>query len=443
MFFPHPCLRRYSNRQNFDRMMLSPSQNSILNLFFGVTCIGTFVALVGILIYYICAFAAQSLGSHAFDWLLGIFSDFVAIMSASLSESPYLAEGASYPPLAIAMLYPFAWICRDLFAPYKNVPLSVDELTARVVCRPQFWFAYVLFFSVCTSLILFAVLKKYRMGLLPSLKLATILILSTPFVYAVMRGNVIYFALIFLLLFLLWYDHANAFLRELSYVFLALAGIIKIYPLFFGVFLLHKKRWLESCRVAVYFALGTFLSFFLYRDALDNFQPFLQQLFSFMNEGERLLSGKNLSLTSTLFKAFHLVSPAQLSSPLFRYTNVIILVLVFLIATITATYTRSNFSRSVIAAAIVVLIPSISYFYVLTFTLIPFLEFLKSFDSHSRRKKIFYTVLFSLLFLTPTILSSHFLGHSLIIMLMLITEARAVMQKEILPTLTIKKSNDK
>ncbi len=431
------------NRNHFDRAMLSPTQNRILNLFFAITCIGTFLALLGIVLYYICAFAAQSLGSHAFDWLLGIFSDFVAIMSASISGSPYLQDGASYPPFAIAILYPFAWLCRGPLADYGDMALSVDELTARIVCRPQFWISYILFFLLCTSLILFAVLKKYRTGLIPSLKLCAVTVLSAPFVYAVMRGNVIYFALIFLLIFLLWYDHKSASLRELAYLSLALAGMIKIYPLFFGVFLLHKRQWFASCRVAVYFALGTLLSFFLYPDGLDNFLPFLEQLGGFMNEGERLLSERNLSLPSTLFKLFHAVLPANILPVFFRYASLAVFVTVFAVATLTATYTQSDFSRSVIATSVIVLLPSISYFYVLIFTLIPFFEFLKSYDTHSQRKRRFYTVLFLFLFLTPTLLAANFLIHALTVVLMLSVETHEVFKKELLPALAAKKERRK
>ncbi len=429
---------RDSDSRHTDRMMLSPSQHRILNIFFATTVVGTFLALLGITLYYICAFAAQANGSHAFDWLLGIFSDFVAIMTTSLSESPYLESSASYPPLAIALLYPFAWICKDILLPYEGLPLTIDELTSKVVCRPQFWIAYVLFFLICTSLIVFAVLKKYRMDLFSSFKLATIIIMSTPFVYAIMRGNVIYFALIFLLIFLLWHDHDSPWLREIAYIFLALAGIIKIYPLFFGVFLLHRKKWFASFRVALYFAIGSLLSFFLYRDGLHNLFPFLEQLGNFMNEGERLLSGVNLSLTSSLFKLCHLLLPRQVLGSVFRYVNLALLIVVFLIATVLAVFTKSNFSRSVIAAAIVVLIPSVSYFYVLIFTLIPLFEFINTYDTHSRRKQILYTVLFLFLVFTPTILAKYFLGHSLIVMLMLGVELCEVAKKEFLPAVTAK-----
>lgn len=418
---------------------LSAAQKRLLNFFFSLTVIGTFLALLGITLYYIYAFAALSNGSHAFDWLLGIFSDFVAIMDFALSDSPYLEGGSSYPPLAIALLYPFARICCGVLIQYDAQAMSIDALTSRVIAYPQFWLALILFFLICSALIVLTVLKKYRLDPLSSIKLALIIILSTPFVYAIMRGNVIYFAFLFLSVFLLWYDHPSALLRELSYLFLAIAGMIKIYPLFFGVFLLHKKQWGPALRVALYFVLGTFLSFFLYQDGLGNLSPFLSHLGAFMNAGDRLLSPSNLSLSSTLCKLLCLFSPKEFTTVLFQQIHIFSVITVFLIATITASLTQSTLSRSVIAAGVVVLIPSISYFYVLIFFLIPFFEFLKSYEAHSKRKKSFYLLCFALLFFTPTILLKNFILHALTVIAMLGVEIWSVIHHELLPAQRQKK----
>ena len=139
-------LNKNSANRHCEHTVLSPSQKRILNIFFATTVIGTFLALLGITLYYIYAFAAQANGSHAFDWLLGIFSDFVAIMDISLSDSPYTVGGASYPPMAIALLYPFALMCKSVLLQYNSQVLHIDVLTSKVVTHPQFWIAFVLFF---------------------------------------------------------------------------------------------------------------------------------------------------------------------------------------------------------------------------------------------------------------------------------------------------------
>ena len=98
----------------------SPQQNRILNIFFFSILGATFVSMLAALLYYVYSYASLSAGIHDSDWLLGIFSDFVYIMNVSLEDSPYLVEDSSYPPVAIAVLYPFALICKGAFAQYSH-----------------------------------------------------------------------------------------------------------------------------------------------------------------------------------------------------------------------------------------------------------------------------------------------------------------------------------
>ena len=418
----------FHKKDHSEYTLLSPTQARTLNLFFLLASVGIFIAMLGIILYYVYAFASLSNGSRAFDWLLGIFSDFVAIMDASISGSPYVEAGASYPPFAIALLFPFAWICRDVLALYSPMNLTIDELTAKVVRHPEFWVAFVLFFLICTSAIVFAAIAKCRFDKISSIKLAITIIFSAPFVFAIMRGNTIYFAFIFLLLFLLLYESESPVWREVAYLCLAVAGMIKIYPLFFGVFLLHKKKWFASVRVGVYFAVGSLLAFFFYRAGLDNLSPFVEQLGGFMSESDRLLATRNLSISSILYKIFFLFSTP---GALFRYVNLFVLIAVFLLATVTASYTRSHFSRYVIAAGIVILVPSISYFYVLIFAFLPFMEFIRTYDSLKKFKQVLYTVLFAIIFFTPLIMPQQFIIQSAAVIVMFTIECKDILSKEL------------
>jgi hypothetical protein len=435
IFEKNSILKNHSSASN----ALSEGQKRIINFFFVSTVIGVLAAMLGITLYYVYAFASLSNGSHAFDWLLGIFSDFVTIMDASLMDSPYEIGKASYPPFAIAILYPFALICKNVFSVYTGKGLTVDELTSKVVLTPQFWIAIVLFFVICTSLIIFTVVKLFRIDLKNSVKIGAIIIFSAPFVYAIMRGNTIYFALIFLLFFMLLKNSSNAVLREISYICLAFAGLIKIYPLFFGVFLLRDKKIFASIRVAVYFFIGSFLSFFIYRSGLADFSLFVKNLGSFATDSHHLLSGTNLSLTSIMYKLFDFISPASANGKFFSVLNISILVIIFVLASITATVTRSTLSRTVIAASVLILIPSVSYFYVLIFEIIPFIQFIKDYDGIDKKKRTLYSALFFFLFFTLTILPAYFILHSLAVFIMFAIECYSVISKEIIPFFTAKK----
>ena len=420
-----------SLKKVFGNNTLSESQNKLIRQFFYTVVIGTFVSMLGIILYYAYSLAALSNGIHSFDWLLGIFSDFVAIMEASLLDDPYTVGGASYPPVAIFALYPFAFICKDVFALYKDLPLTIDELTSRVVLHKEFWIAMILFWVICSICVVVAINARYKFGVRNSLLLSIMMILSAPFTFAVMRGNTIYFALIFLLLFLLLYEHKNPAVREIAYICLVISGAIKIYPLFFGVFLLHKKKFFAALRIGVYSVALFCLSFLLVKSGFNDFNSFFENLGGFITDNLRLLEPNNLSTTSLLYKVFYLISPNAANSNVFSFVNLGVIIVLFVLSAITASITRSAFSRSVIAASIVILIPSISYFYILSLTTIPFMEFIKNYDNFDRRKQLIYKLFFGFIFFTPFIIAKNFIIHALIILSMLIIENYNVVKNEI------------
>ncbi len=420
------------------RFPRTPTEHKLYRRFTYVLFGGGFIAMLAIILYLVYAFVATSLNRGDHSWLLGIFSDFVEIMKAALSKSPYLVGDESYPPMAILVLMPFAWICKDVFALYAiEGELTVDELTARVILHPQFWVALLLFFalSVIAILTLLMAIYKPKRASIPKLCLA--LACSAPFVYAIMRGNTIYFALIFLLLFLFLYESPNPVLREIAYISLVIAGAIKIYPLFFGVFLLRKKKFFPVVRIAVYSCLVFLLSFAVFADGIDSF---FANLGGFMSTNERLLSLRNISMTSLLYKAFYVISPAVADSAAFSIINWVALGAIFLISTPLAIVTKSNFSRSLIATSVILLIPSVTYFYVLIFMVIPLMEFLFHCEDFSPRKRTAYQIIFMLLFFTPFIMPQFYIPHALIVVGLWVTELVTVTRGEVLPYLKARRA---
>ena len=407
-------------------------QKNVIDIFFKITLGGTFAALLGAMILFVIAFASLANGNENFNWLLEVFSDFSEIMNVSIEESPYIIEGASYPPLAIMILYPFALICKGVFSKYSGLPLTVIELNTKLLATPQFWIAISLFFLLCTACTLLLISKKYSFRRSKFFKIAVIVITSAPFAYIVIRGNVTYFALIFTMLFMLLKDSKKASVRELSYLCLAIAGSLKFYPLFFGVFLLKDKKIFASLRVAVYFFAIFFSSFFFFKTDLSNLFEFTDNLGGFMSSELRLLGHNNLSISALLFKIIHLFAPAVTSaSKLFTIPNIIVLAVVFLSCTIAAIMTKNNFSRLLICAFTVVLIPTISYFYVLVFTVFPFLEYIKDCETMSKKKSKIYLYSFIFLYITALALPRFFLFHTLLLIGLLAYEVLGVFKNEI------------
>ncbi len=416
-----------------DSEPLSQSQAKTFNIFFYTMLSATVVSMLAIILVYAYSLAALYLDPSAKfpAFFLTIFSDFVQVMSFSLADSPYSGNAASsYPPVAIIILYPFALICKSVFAKYpSHENMDVAELTANLELHPQFWIAFLLFFFICTLSIVFLISRIYKLDLKCTLKMIITVSFSAPFVYTVLRGNIIYFALIFTLLFLLFHNSKNPWLRELALISLAIAGCLKIYPLFFGVYLLNKKKIFASFRVAVYFALIFFISLKL----LPGSAGFVDNLQGFMSDAERFISFLNLSLTALIYKIVYIFSPTAAASSAFDIFNLVMIGIVFICATVTAVVTRSNLSRAVICTAIIMLIPSVSYFYVLIFSIIPFMEYLKEYNNLSKKNRITYGCLLMFLMFTPILFSLFLLPHSLIIIFMMVYEQLRVVRYEIIP----------
>ena len=89
-------------------------RDNLINIFFYTALGGILIAALCLIAYQLALYLSAEDKSQSFNWLLGIFSDFVEIMNVSIEESPYIIEGASYPPLAIIILYPFALICKEI-----------------------------------------------------------------------------------------------------------------------------------------------------------------------------------------------------------------------------------------------------------------------------------------------------------------------------------------
>ena len=421
---------------------LTEKQNKILNIVFFTTVIGSFITLIGAILYLVCAFFAATNGSDAYSWVLQVFSDFTYITDVSLLESPYvplLDEGSSYPPLAIAILFPFGLICKGVYNLYDTTGIDTYTFNSKVVLHPEFWVAFMLFFFICSTAVIITVIKKYKLPPMASLKTAIVILLCSPFIFAIMRGNTIYFAFIFIMLFLMLYEHKNPFIRELGYLCLVIAGLIKIYPLFFGVYLLHKKKIFASIRIAIYTFVLFFLSFFIY-NGLSDIPLFINNLGGFAGDGTRLLKANNLSISGLLFKAISLFTDITPDNQVYSIVNLGILALTFLVTTVAAVYTKSNFTRATLAAGILALVPSISYFYILIFTFIPFMEFLRDFESMGKTRRTLYSVFFIFLFLTPTIIAQNYVIHSLIIATMLVTECVRVFKNEMFKKRTKKEA---
>lgn len=198
------------------------------------------------------------------------FMDYFNVLKYISTKDPYhytllasISEKA-YPPFAYLILYPF------------SVASNSINIYPADVRNSQFGIMSVfVFLGICILLMCF-LFFHYKVGS-GLTKAATVLALlsSGIFLFSLERGNTIFLAVVCLGTFLFWYKSENPILRELSYVALACAAGLKVYPVLFGILLLKDKKWFAAARTMVYGGLVFFLPFLFFTGGLSNISQLL------------------------------------------------------------------------------------------------------------------------------------------------------------------------
>lgn len=102
--------------------------------------------------------------------------------------------------------------------------------------------------------------------------------MSSFFVYAIMRGNIILLATSFSLYYMIFYDSKDKRLKQTALLSLAIAANIKVYPAIFGCLLIKEKRWKDIGLCILYSALLFFPLFFTYDEGFTfSFSEFMKR----------------------------------------------------------------------------------------------------------------------------------------------------------------------
>ena len=104
------------------------------------------------------------------------------------------------------------------------------------------------------------------------------LLLSAPSLYALERGNIIVLAAALCTAFLAGYRSENRTARELSFLALAAAAALKVYPALLGLLLLYERRWREAARLMLYGAALTLLPFLCLNGGFHNVPLLLENV---------------------------------------------------------------------------------------------------------------------------------------------------------------------
>lgn len=217
--------------------------------------------------------------------------------------------------------------------------------------------------------VLFAVfiahnLKKEK----PVSVLTTLFILiNVPMLRLIERGNILFIALVLVAFFIGYRDSENKVIRELSYIALALAAGIKLYPALFGILLLFDKKFKEALRTIIYGILAFVLPFAFY-GGIEGFKLWYRNIkfFSeFKGSGVELEGSTTLDTVFYVFK--HFGKEVNVPSSVHTLMIAVPILIVILYAFLTDKYWKKVLAVSVA----MILVPGAAQSYTMVCFLIP------------------------------------------------------------------------
>ena len=352
-----------------------------------------------------------------------------SVIAEKYSSKGSIVQGF-YPPLSIV--------------PYRIMGYGVNDINSALPLRQQAFdlrnsvygtflmLVHVMLFLFSLFIIGFYAIKgNDRKKIFYSLLLSfSGLVLSS-----LERGNIIVYAFLFTILFVLLYQSENEKHKYIAYICLAIAANLKLYPAVFGLLLIDNKDWSGIIKCAVFFFLIYFISFlfcgfvfsksevsmanenlYIYA-SFDLFKPifdvFRAAVFNVVNGfswGERTSdygSGLNFSIINLckigylfILKLTH-INMENADIVKLYYVNHIIIYriftfLCFIMGLFSFFFVNEKWKKLAIPAFLCFFIPPTSWMYVLIFLIIPFIEFINT-DQKSFFDNI-YAVIFALVF---------------------------------------------
>ncbi len=179
---------------------------------------------------------------HGTDLFMDFFN---SIRDASRGAGAYTDRYVMYPPMANLLL----WLASRLFPQeYLDTP---GKYAGTWHYYPGAILAFLcLFAGVFLAFALVLLREPYTRKKRRALTVAVLF--SLPFVFLYERGNTVFLALIFLVIFVQNYDSESKVAREAGLLSLAFAASLKLYPAIFGAVLLTDKRYKEAGRCVIY-----------------------------------------------------------------------------------------------------------------------------------------------------------------------------------------------
>ena len=396
------------------------SLNSFLKYFFIASVSGLAVwVIVGVVLGCV----APNVDEHILYVFSGNipFSDFAETLSYAICPNPYTGEyGIStfYPPISFLIFYPFALICLEPLNNYSSGAITLEQLSS----NPLFILSFVLYYLINLAIILYIAAKFSKLKGQNLFFLLGILFCFGPLLFEFIRANNTLTVCTLSLLFFYLNNSEKRWQRELSYVCLAGAICMKIYPALMIFYLIYKEKRFEKLfsvlKTLGYTLVLLFIPFLFIEGGFSNIIHEWNNFTGFSGSGASALSldgiiqfieslgptqwTTNISIETVVFWFCELLSlifgGADMSLVHSLLSTVLRYGLLLCAAVLPFLGFKSGKNKEFVTLAVgsYLLFPGVCNGYCMTLMMIPFLFMVKDWDNMKFSDKVLYTVCFAI-----------------------------------------------
>ena len=314
--------------------------------------------------------------NHYWDLFTSIYYNYEKI--------PY-QEGVVYPPGANLICWIMSkFFSTDLYAQGVN-PMRDNQIGMIIM----------LWFILASMLVLLSLIcKDYNKGnAIEKILFIITLLFSAPFIREVSKLNIIPLSIIFTYIFLLYKDDKNTYVRILSLLCLAGAVSIKIYPVFFGLYLIKEKKWKDTIACVIFGILVFFLPFAFF-GGIGGLRLMLENILSTTSIFTDSGLGFKINISNTIYILGELL---QFDTGITQTIGTITNYSMLLGAIFSFFFLHSKWKALAILSLITLSYPSFSNSYAVLFMIPALISFFNE-EKELTYGNIFYTYLFVALF---------------------------------------------
>jgi hypothetical protein len=307
-----------------------------------------------------------------------VFMDFFNSV-VDCSGDAYGESGVIYPPLVV------------LFYKFCSMFFNIDSMKASEVRETSLGMIIFVCFTIVSYILFAKLIYKYKNGSFANKSLfAFFTLFSFPMIYLIERGNIIVLVLPLLLYFVNEYDSDVKYKRHLAYICLAISVAIKIYPVFFGLLLLKKKKNFKNILLCIFYGAVFFFVPFIFVGGFSQLGVLIHNILYTSSMFGSKGFGFKVSISNTFSLFGHVFNHVRL----FETAGTMFLIITVLAGLFLILFNKWNEDWKIYAviSLIIILVPGFSYIYSVAYMIIPLLFFLNK--KETKRIDYIYSLLF-------------------------------------------------